>query len=191
MCIDDPAHRTTLDLARQSAETQSARSPSGCSRPAEVRGDLGHVDGHRRTHPYPARRIGPYAEGGRAGAARARNRSRTRCRRGRTARRCTPCCAGGPGAERLSNAALRAHVPPARSHSSLARNELASGDIPERQARVRLHYFEQQPPKWVYARPMELALLIIYAIPLLIGFLLVYWAVRLAIRHEKARERRD
>lgn len=57
--------------------------------------------------------------------------------------------------------------------------------------RVRLDYFEQQPPKWVYARPMELALLIVYAIPLLIGFLLVYWAVRLAIRHEKARERRD
>jgi hypothetical protein len=40
--------------------------------------------------------------------------------------------------------------------------------------------------------PMEaLAVLILYAIPLLIGFLLVYWAVRLAIRHENARERRD
>ena len=40
--------------------------------------------------------------------------------------------------------------------------------------------------------PMEaLPVLILYAIPLLIGFLLVYWAVRLAIRHEKARERRE
>ena len=40
--------------------------------------------------------------------------------------------------------------------------------------------------------PMEaLVVLINYAIPLLIGFLLVYWAVRLAIRHEKARECRD
>jgi hypothetical protein len=38
---------------------------------------------------------------------------------------------------------------------------------------------------------MELAALVLYAIPLLVGFLLVYWAVRLAIRHEKARERRD
>jgi hypothetical protein len=35
------------------------------------------------------------------------------------------------------------------------------------------------------------ALLVFYAIPLLIGFLLVYWAVRLAIRHEKARDRRE
>jgi hypothetical protein len=35
------------------------------------------------------------------------------------------------------------------------------------------------------------ALLFLYAIPLLIGFLLVYWAVRLAIRHEKARDRRE
>jgi hypothetical protein len=30
--------------------------------------------------------------------------------------------------------------------------------------------------------------LLVYAIPFLIGFLLVYWAVRLAIRHERASE---
>lgn len=32
--------------------------------------------------------------------------------------------------------------------------------------------------------------LLVYSIPVLVGFLLVYWAVRLAIRHERAREER-
>jgi len=36
-----------------------------------------------------------------------------------------------------------------------------------------------------------IASLIAVLIPLFIGFLVVYWAVRLAIRHEKARERRE
>jgi uncharacterized membrane protein YdjX (TVP38/TMEM64 family) len=33
--------------------------------------------------------------------------------------------------------------------------------------------------------------LVYLAIPLLIGFVLVYWAVRLAIRHERDRDRRQ
>jgi hypothetical protein len=39
---------------------------------------------------------------------------------------------------------------------------------------------------------MDFALigLALYAIPLLIAFLLVYWAARLAIRHERVREGR-
>ncbi len=33
--------------------------------------------------------------------------------------------------------------------------------------------------------------LVYLATPLLIGFILVYWAVRLAIRHERERDRRQ
>jgi hypothetical protein len=36
-----------------------------------------------------------------------------------------------------------------------------------------------------------IVLLALYAIPLFIGFLVIYWAVRLAIRHEKARDPRE
>lgn len=43
-----------------------------------------------------------------------------------------------------------------------------------------------------YAERVDIALasLFVFALPFLVGFLLVYWAVRLAIRHEKGRERR-
>lgn len=33
--------------------------------------------------------------------------------------------------------------------------------------------------------------LVLLALPLLIAFVLVYWAVRLAIRHERGRDRRQ
>jgi hypothetical protein len=33
--------------------------------------------------------------------------------------------------------------------------------------------------------------LVVFALPLVVGFLLVYWAVRLAIRHEHERELRQ